>query len=116
MDCITCNTVENKMNRGRMKKLAGINEGILQSNEIWRINELRHGYAILNSKGEYVVEPQDEEGRYGAIEDKEHAQLIAAAPEMYALLDDIIGEAAFEGLPDSKQDGIYAILKKVKTL
>ena len=105
------------MNSGRMKKLAGIiNEGILQSNEIWKIDELRHGYAILNSKGEYVVEPQDEAGRYGAIEDKEHAQLIAAAPQMYALLDDITGEAAFSGLPEDTQDAIYAIMDKVKSL
>lgn len=77
------------MDKNRMQKLAGINEGILQSNEIWRIDELHHGYAILNSKGEYVVEPQDQEGRYGAIEDKEHAQLIAAAPEMYGILNDL---------------------------
>ena len=109
------------MNRGRMKKLAGINEGILQSNEIWRINELRHGYAILNSKGEYVVEPQDQEGRYGAIEDKEHAQLIAAAPEMYGILNDLAdivhgADQMIVAKADVLQKAARKVIEKVKSL
>ena len=40
-------------------------------------------------------------------------ELEAIASEMYAVLDDIIGEAAFEGLPESKQDAIHAVMAKL---
>lgn len=40
-------------------------------------------------------------------------ELEAIASEMYAVLDDIIGEAAFEGLPESKQDAIHVVMAKL---
>ena len=41
-------------------------------------------------------------------------RLEKAAPEMLQALEDIIGEAAFEGLPESKQEAIYAAIAKAK--
>lgn len=37
-----------------------------------------------------------------------------AALDMLQCLEDIIGEAAFEGLPESKQEAIHAALAKAK--
>lgn len=44
-----------------------------------------------------------------------NARLISAAPEMYAALEAIVGEAAFEGLPECKQEAIIAALSKAVT-
>ena len=41
-------------------------------------------------------------------------RLEKAAPEMLQALEDIIGEAAFEGLPESKQEAIHAAIAKAK--
>ena len=95
------------MEKKRMQKLAGINEGTLYKNGKFKLDRWEVGQ--YNYHG-----APDPYGKW--CEAKDVAELEAIANEMYDALDDIIGEAGFEGLPDSKQDAIYAIMDKVKSL
>jgi uncharacterized protein YifN (PemK superfamily) len=45
---------------------------------------------------------------------KKQNRIESAALDMLQVLEDIVGEAAFEGLPESKQEAIHAAIKKAR--
>ena len=99
------------MEKNRMQKLAGIKEGTAFKNGKFKLDRFdvwdyrRHADIMKD------VTPDGD-----FCDSIQVSKLEAIANEMYDALDDIIGEAGFEGLPDSKQDAIYAIMDKVKSL
>lgn len=98
------------MNKERIKKLAGINEGTAFRNGKFKLDRYKVGEdAMFGGLGD--LHPN---GDWCDADDVAGLEDIAA--EIYAALDDIIGEAGFEGLPDSKQDAIHVALKKAKSL
>ena len=58
----------------------------------WRINECRYGFSI-HSNDTVIVNTEDEEGRFGPIHDESSAHLIAAAPDLYAALEQCLALA-----------------------
>ena len=98
------------MEKNRLKQLAGLREGTAFKNgkftlerfDFW-FDNFGHEQTDDNPKGNWC--------KAGDV-----AKLEELANEMYDALDDIIGEAGFEGLPDSKQDAISAVLNKAKFL
>lgn len=47
---------------------------------------------------------------------KKMNQIESAALDMLKALEDIVGEAAFVGLPESKEEAIHAAIKKARGL
>jgi hypothetical protein len=53
----------------------------------WSAEECRSGFAVYaNKSGDAVVRTEDDEGRYGPIDNEANARLIASAPELLAVL------------------------------
>lgn len=98
------------MNKNRIQQLAGIREGTGFKNGKFTLDR----FSVYSDYGNPVDNHESDDGDWCNSDDV--AKLEEIANEMYDALDDIIGEAGFEGLPDSKQDAISAVLAKAKTL
>lgn len=98
------------MEKNRMQKLAGIKEGTAFNNGKFKLDR----FDVWQTLDDEIMKEVNPDGDF--CDSIQVSKLEAIANEMYDALDDIIGEAGFEGLPDSKQDAIYAIMDKVKSL
>jgi hypothetical protein len=120
--------MENKMDKNRMQKLAGIKEGTsfkdgkfkLDRFDVWQSQSNNQDSWTSSSMtknpalDDEIMKEVDPDGDF--CDSIQVSKLEELANEMYDALDDIIGEAGFEGLPDSKQDAIYAVIAKAKSL
>ena len=59
---------------------------------------VRQGFTVYAPKEGFIVGTQDEEGRFGAIESKANARLIAAAPDLLEALQDVCARLLYRGV------------------
>ena len=96
------------MDKNRMQKLAGINWRT-SFNDRFEID--RYDLPDDSIKGPYAMHRPNKPVRDGDwCKYEDVAELEEIARQMFDILDDIRGEAAFKGLPDYKQETIYALI------
>ena len=73
----------------------------------WVADRVRVGYSVMDAKClGYVVQPSDDEGRYGTIMTEANARLIAAAPELLEALMELVDEAEMGGSSRAQWDAM----------
>lgn len=84
----------------------------------WSVFDMGDMQWIMDSGGSYLAEiiPNDEEGRY--VNDKReraaNAELMAAAPELKALLDEMVADYGFNRCDEKRLETIAAAKKVLR--